>query len=511
MKIISLYVFSLCLFWSHGQLAKAQSSGDFEEIYQGLLDKHVKDGEIEYARLVDERNTVLLPDLIAQVAYDSLSDQEAKAFLINAYNALVIYLVVESYPAESVRDIPGFFTRRRFSIDGKKVSLNDIEKSLLLKRFPDARLHLVLVCGARDCPGLRNEPYEGTDLEAQLTESARRTLRNRSFIRVNAIERKVEISPIFKWYRSDFGKDFDEVKTFINSYRAMPVPDNYDWSYYDYDWNLNKASSDVEVSVASENTFRYIVSATIPKGGSELKLFNNLYSQLTRMDGEIANRDNYFTSFLSYLYGYSSRFNIGFDIRLRSVHLGTSGISPFDIYSAEKPEDSRLALATIGPKIRWAPLREWGNFGLQSALWFPLYDDLEGSDGQPFLDWNGISWYTQLSNDFDIGTSYSFFGEVGILGEDLGFDDEDFNRWTVQFTGIYSYFPTTRLSFYSLGAIAPTFWPEMDIYGQLGVGTKYQVKRWFEMELLYTLFTNANLIDTKGRAQTINLGLRLSG
>jgi|GEM_PF-4633932 len=62
------------------------------------------------------------PHLVQQVAAQelaSLSDNERKAFLINAYNILVIKGVIDHYPIGSVQDVAGFFDRKRYVVAGQ--------------------------------------------------------------------------------------------------------------------------------------------------------------------------------------------------------------------------------------------------------------------------------------------------------------------------------------------------------------------------------------------------------
>lgn len=260
---------------------------------------------------------------------------------------------------------------------------------------------------------------------------------------------------------------------------------------------------------AQDNDWRYIVSSTIPENGIEAKLFNNLYSQQTGPgDGVLTNRDSYFTSFLSLLYGINNRFNAGLDVRFRGVRVDDLPASPFDLFKFERGNHTRYGITTIGPKIRWAPLAAMPKFSIQSAFWFPVGDELTGSSTDPFIDWDGPAWWTQFFNDFSIGTNFALFAEVDFFLEDIGKDR--INRVSTPVTGIFSYFPIEGATLYLLGGYSP-FWQEnYDYFVQAGVGAKYQFNPQFEVELLYTYFTNGDLQFTGGRAATYNIGFRYS-
>ena len=56
----------------------------------------------------------------------------------------MLRLVLENYPIKSVRDIAplfGAFTAPRIMLAGKKVSLNHLEKEVLIPEFKDPRVH----------------------------------------------------------------------------------------------------------------------------------------------------------------------------------------------------------------------------------------------------------------------------------------------------------------------------------------------------------------------------------
>jgi len=167
-------------------------------------------------------------------------------------------------------------------------------------------------------------------------------------------------------------------------------------SYYGYDWSLNEvkileSAAGVEQPPSGNNAIRYVVSSTIPKGNTETKIFNNLYTQ-SFGDEPDGNRSTFFTSQISSLYGVSNTFNAGIELRYRRVLNSGLPSSSTDVFGINDTL-FRQGITTIGPKIRWAPVPKWGNFSIQSTLWFPLEGDLEGgnnTEGQNkiYADWN---------------------------------------------------------------------------------------------------------------------------
>ncbi|MEM9672338.1 MAG: DUF547 domain-containing protein [Cyclobacteriaceae bacterium] len=212
----------------------------FTEGTDQLLEGHVKDGLVDYQALAKEQESVKeLYQQIGSMSLDGASDAEKKAFYINAYNIITIYQIIENYPVKSPMNINGFFDKKKHQVAGESLTLNQLEKERLLKNHFDARAHFVLVCAALSCPPLADFAYQAEQLDEQIEEKTRQALNNPEFIRVNKGKKKVLVSKIFDWYKSDFTKDQSSVLAYINQYRDEKIPDSYKLGYYEYDWSLN--------------------------------------------------------------------------------------------------------------------------------------------------------------------------------------------------------------------------------------------------------------------------------
>ncbi|MFT4751385.1 MAG: hypothetical protein ACI819_001837 [Neolewinella sp.] len=545
----SILSFALTLFAFSAMLTAANTDdpqGDFISDTDALLKRYVKQGRVDYVGLKASNDLDPLIQKVATVDLSVLKGNDKKAFLINAYNLLVIKQVLENYPLKSVLDVNGFFDGKKQNVGGRKLTLNQLEKELLLKEFNDARLHFVLVCGALGCPPIINFAYTPAKLEAQLSKQTKLALNDPAFLRVNGD--KAELSKIFEWYASDFGGSKSAVLSFINKYRDEAVPTSAKVSYYTYDWTLNKASGrasaaqkekmeavgamekealadgteargdkDMEEKMnldqpgqqraipnsggGGNNAARYVVSSTIPVGSAEIKIFNNLYSQ--EAAGE---RSSFFTASVSALYGVINRLNVGIDLRYRRVRYDEVGAASNFAVLSDGGTFSRTVISGFGPKVRFAPFNNLPNFSIQSALWIPLANNLEGGQGSRFTDWNLPTWFTQVFNDFPIGNYFSVFAEVDFVLEDIG----DLNRFSTPVTGIMSYFPTPKATLYGLASYSPFWQEEYDFFYQLGAGAKYQFTPKFEVELLATAFDNSYLQSVDGNAGTVNLGIRVN-
>ncbi len=474
-----------------------------------FLKTYVQDGLVDYQSVSQTKDIDNLINRVSQADISGVDGNTIQAFYINAYNLNVINKVAKSYPLASVIDQNGFFDGDKITVANQKMTLNKLEKTHLLKAYNDARFHFVLVCGAHGCPPITNFAYTPENLNAQLEQQTRLAINDSNFIRYNNGELK--ISEIFKWYAGDFGGNSSNILSFINNYRTSNIPTSTKVKYYTYDWSLNDANqSQGSIIQKGSNESRYIVSSTIPQGSVELKIFNNLYTQKTGNEG-LTDRSSFFTTSLSAFYGLSKRFNIGVSTRFRRVQNSPLPSSPFSVFGSAEEGNSRSGLTAIGPQIRYAPVPKWKNFSIQSSFVFPVGQDLAGSNTQPYIDWTGATWWTQFFNDFSIGNKFSLFTEIDLLIEDIGSSDAGhINRVSTPATLIFSYIPTNKLTFYTIGGYSPYWQANFDYFVQYGLGTKYQFTPDFEIELLYTDFTNQFLSQTNGQAETFNLGFRIN-
>jgi len=471
-----------------------------------FLALNVKNGKVKYTTLEAESVLEELITIIANADVSEMTDEALKAFYINAYNLWVIRLIKDNLPVNSVFDIKGFFDDVPIEVAGKQLTINILEKQWLLKQYLDARLHLVLVCGALDCPPLSEKAYRPEKLDTQLDTQTAIALNNPRFIRVSG--EQVWLSEIFRWYSQDFGGTKKAITAFINEYRTEKITSENKISYYNYDWGLNEAL-DVALSSTANNSARYVASMTVPKSTAEIKIFNNLYTQSTNRneDDKLTLRTSYFTSWWSLVFGVNDRFNLGLDIRYRRTNNIALPSSPLEVFNFSEGRN-HAALSNFGPKIRWAPFQSKPRFSIQSAIWFPLSKNLQGTENLPFLDWDSAIWWTQFFNDISIGSNYSLFLEVDVLWEDIG--QQQTNRISTPTNAIFSYHPNQQITLYGLGSISPYWYKTLDIFVQAGIGTKYQVNPNLEFELLYTAFTNPFLVDGRGRAGTYNFGIRFN-
>jgi hypothetical protein len=249
--------------------SQAQALDTTTASWDVLLRKHVAWNPEGVASSVDYRgfaadraelNRVLeAMSALSSAAYDGLKRDEKLAFLINAYNAFTVALILSRYPdLKSIRDLGSVlqspWKKRFFNLLGAAQHLDGIEHEMIRAPgvFDEPRIHFVVNCASIGCPALRPEAMVAARLESQLEDSTRRFLRDRSRNRFNAASTKLEVSKIFDWYRGDFEKGYRGIRSresFFARYADLLADDaaarelirqaKAPLTFLDYDWALN--------------------------------------------------------------------------------------------------------------------------------------------------------------------------------------------------------------------------------------------------------------------------------
>lgn len=193
-------------------------------------------------------------------------DDQKKAFWINIYNILIIHGVIHFDLERSVRQVPRFFRRIGYRIGGIFFSPDDIEHGILRRNRPhplsgrkifsssdprnrlapgdlDDRIHFALVCASSSCPPI--EFYDSARIDEQLDLAARSFLKRRGLV-IDREKKIVHLSPIFKWYRTDFIEDGDDILApllpYLKEDERRFIEENrrdLEIKYLPYNWNLN--------------------------------------------------------------------------------------------------------------------------------------------------------------------------------------------------------------------------------------------------------------------------------
>jgi hypothetical protein len=239
------------------------------QVWTLLLQRHVTwlsgghESRVSYAGFQQDRQVLkrYLDSLSAvnPSEFDAWSKPQKLAFLIDAYNAYTVELILTRYPnIKSIRDFGLVFNnpwkKRFFSLLGEKRNLDDVEHGMIRARgvYDDPRVHSAVNCASIGCPALRDEAYVAERLDWQLDDQMTRFLSDHTRNRYNGRSGVLEVSKIFSWYGDDFAQGFrgwTSVKVMFAAYANLLSDDPSGQRrvrdkqaavrYMAYDWALN--------------------------------------------------------------------------------------------------------------------------------------------------------------------------------------------------------------------------------------------------------------------------------
>lgn len=221
--------------------------------FDALLAKHVdRDGLVNYAALVAD--APVLDEYVRALGaaeFVTLTRDEKLAYLINAYNAFTLQLVVERYPIDSIHSIPSSerWEAERWEVAGGRYSLDQIENVLIRPSFREDRIHFALVCAALGCPKLRMDAYAGDAIDEQLRRQAEETHASERWFRYDEGEGRVWLTQVYSWYSEDFIQIHGSVLAAAGRYskrlqKDLEVGREVSVRWLPYDWALNDQSGD---------------------------------------------------------------------------------------------------------------------------------------------------------------------------------------------------------------------------------------------------------------------------
>ena len=218
-------------------------------LYADLLQQYVDDGVVDYRGLKKEEARLdRYLEYLAGIQPDKLNDKERFAFFVNAYNAWTLKLILDHYPGiRSIKDAGSLWRspwkKKIARIDGRRMTLDEIEHDILRAQFDDPRIHFAVNCASKGCPPLWGEPFSGQNLDHHLDQAARAFINDPARYRLDG--NTLYVSRIFKWFAEDFNDDpigfFQQYAEDALRMELERRAKDLRVKYLDYDWSLNGA------------------------------------------------------------------------------------------------------------------------------------------------------------------------------------------------------------------------------------------------------------------------------
>ncbi len=216
--------------------------------FAGILQDHVKNGDVQYPGIQEDRRFRQYVDQLDRVDPNGLTKDDRLAFWINAYNAYAIQGILNGYSPGTLIGRYRYFIGNTFRIGGETINLYDLERTILIAQFHEPRMHFAIVCASASCPKLQSWAYEGTQLDRQLDRVAREFINDPTKNRFDRAARVAYLSKIFDWFTEDFAVKGGSLQRYLAQYVSDPVFARelltvpYRIEFLDYDWSLNGPS-----------------------------------------------------------------------------------------------------------------------------------------------------------------------------------------------------------------------------------------------------------------------------
>lgn len=244
--------------WPRWQQHQPDSTATIDfTVWQAFLQKYVLPEHpsgihrVQYANVAADDRRALQQHITALQALpiSTYNRHAQKAYWINVYNALTVHVVLQHYPVDSIRDIRlsgGLFSQgpwqaKLLSIEGEKLSLDDIEHRILRPIWKDNRVHYALNCASLGCPNLAPVAYTPDNLDQLLDQGATAFVNHPRGAEL--MQGTLKVSSIYVWFQEDFGDSVDGVVQHLRRYANGPLAaqlHGYRGKLrHDYDWRLN--------------------------------------------------------------------------------------------------------------------------------------------------------------------------------------------------------------------------------------------------------------------------------
>ncbi len=190
---------------------------------------------------------------LAGTTVRELDRAEQLPYWINFYNALTVKVILDNYPVRSIRDIdisPGLFAdgpwgKELVTVEGQKVSLDDIEHRILRPIWRDPRIHYAVNCASIGCPNLQTKAFTRGNAEALLEAGAREYINHPRGVSTNGSS--ATVSSIYVWFKEDFGSSDAAILAHLARHAepalAAKLAGVTKLDDHAYDWTLNDAGA----------------------------------------------------------------------------------------------------------------------------------------------------------------------------------------------------------------------------------------------------------------------------
>lgn len=223
--------------------------------WDGLLRRYVVEGHqsginrFRYGEVAVADQAVLDRYIDSLTALDprAYRRDEQFAYWINLYNALTVQLILNHFPVTDISQIriDGLdpWNAKLATVAGQPLSLNEIERSILVPVWKDHRVLFGLACGGLGCPDIQARACTGPNSRELLTSAGRRFVNSDRGVSIAGAQGPMHASRVLETYERDFGRDRKDFLRLMAHYaedrKALYLLGYKGDIQYRDDWTLN--------------------------------------------------------------------------------------------------------------------------------------------------------------------------------------------------------------------------------------------------------------------------------
>lgn len=157
---------------------------------------------------IDQRGKIYLSKYetyLSRIPVSTLNKDEQLAFWLNTRNLLIVHAIADARNSRTIKngrgtfDAPGdMWTEKRITVEGQELSIDDIERYILLENFDNPNVIYGMYQGTKSGPALHSTGFRGATVQAELAALGEAFVNSRDGLRVR--RDTASLNAIYDWY-----------------------------------------------------------------------------------------------------------------------------------------------------------------------------------------------------------------------------------------------------------------------------------------------------------------------
>jgi len=233
---------------------------DWQEILTAYIDDQHPSGvnRFDYSAVTagDARKIKSYIGYMQKLEPRQLNSEEAKAYWINLYNAILVDQIIDTFQSGSNRAVNRLkrgglrsmgLGREVAEVAMQEISLNDIEHGILRPIWKDPRIHFAISPCTLGGASIQKTAFNGENNE-ELLEKSRADFFGHSRS-VSVGRNRIVLNSVFDWYAADFASNKQELLAYVRENvgeGTRQAIQGLSRISYEYNWDLNTPDAELE-------------------------------------------------------------------------------------------------------------------------------------------------------------------------------------------------------------------------------------------------------------------------